>query len=138
MRVSPVALLFMLCATTIESFVITPSLVSQRSGVPSKSFKALPYESFDSVQQSAIHLWDSYATLLKEKPLETKSITAAILACTGDAVAQILAGRQTRANDEEATFSYDPRRGLAFMGFGALYTGLFQHYWFGFLDQVRP
>ena len=69
------------------------------------------------------HAWASYATLLKEKPLETKSITAATLAFTGDALAQF------RSKEP-----YDVRRGLAFLGFGALYTGCFQHFWFNFLS----
>lgn len=90
-----------------------------------------PYESFDSVTQSVTHLWEIYGTLLREQPVETKSITAATLASTGDAVAQFLSSRK---NESEA-FQYDPRRGAAFLAFGALYTGCFQHYWFDFLEK---
>ena len=70
--------------------------------------------------------WETYSSMLREKPVATKAATAAILCFTGDAVAQ------ARTTSEEP---YDIRRGLAFLAFGALYTGCFQHHWFSFLQQ---
>lgn len=78
----------------------------------------LPLESLESLRQSALHLFESYGVLLREKPLATKATTAAVLACTGDAVAQFRAH-----NKGEEKFNYDARRGAAYLAFGALYTG---------------
>jgi hypothetical protein len=85
-----------------------------------------PYHSF----QFQSHLTNdtllqTYTTLLQSHPLTTKSLTAALLACAGDAIAQ------SRSSAE----SYDIRRGFAFVVFGAAYTGAFQHYWFGYLSE---
>jgi hypothetical protein len=87
--------------------------------------------------------WETYSTLLVEKPLETKAITAAVLASSGDAVAQFRsftggASNSTNTVDALKAFAaniYDPKRGLAFLAFGALYTGCFQHVWFSFLNS---
>jgi hypothetical protein len=70
------------------------------------------------------NLLQTYADLLRLHPLPTKSATAAILACLGDAIAQRRSSSET----------YDARRGIAFLLFGASYTGAFQHFWFNFLQ----
>ena len=67
-------------------------------------------------------LLKSYGDLLVTHPLETKAGTAAVLATVGDAIAQ---------KSSDASKEYDPTRGMSFALFAAMYTGAFQHYWFG-------
>ena len=72
------------------------------------------------------NLLELYTMQLKHHPYGTKAITSAVLACTGDAIAQF------RAKSDDN--SYDVKRGLGFLCFGALYTGIFQAWWF---EQLR-
>ena len=67
-------------------------------------------------------LLKSYGDLLVTHPLETKVGTVAALATVGDAIAQ---------KSSDASKEYDPSRGISFALFAAMYTGAFQHYWFG-------
>ena len=74
---------------------------------------------------SGSNLLDFYAAQLRERPVLTKASTAAILGSLGDAIAQ------SRSKQD----FYDPKRGMTFLLFGALYTGAFQHVWFGYLSS---
>jgi hypothetical protein len=78
---------------------------------------------------TSTNLLEAYGTVLRNHPLTTKSVTAAILSCTGDAIAQF------RSKGDDYTFQYDAKRGATFLAFGALYTGAFQHIWFNYLSQ---
>lgn len=60
--------------------------------------------------------------------------TAAFLGAAGDAVAQRATPSRIDANGEEATFEFDTKRGLSMVAFSAIYTGLFQTWWIGFLQ----
>jgi Mpv17 / PMP22 family len=81
--------------------------------------------SLSSVAATSGHLLQAYGNLLRQHPIATKGVTAAILASAGDAIAQ------WRSESD----SYDLKRGAAFFTFGALYTGAFQHFWFTFMTS---
>jgi len=83
-----------------------------------------------------IQAWDTYSRLLQEQPVRTKAATAATLCFLGDAVAQLKAtsDNNNNNNSDNNNNNYSIRRGLAFLLFGALYTGAFQHHWFQFLQ----
>ncbi|KAL3792633.1 hypothetical protein ACHAWO_003176 [Cyclotella atomus] len=123
-------LLIAILATQASSFVIPHSKffactsIQQRSSNLS-SHLPIP-ELLLAVQDDnqSYNLLQTYADLLRLHPLPTKSVTAAILACLGDAIAQRRSSSET----------YDARRGIAFLLFGASYTGAFQHVWFNFLQ----
>jgi len=80
---------------------------------------------------SARHAWEAYGRSLIDHPLATKAVTATTLAVAGDAVAQ-LSAVSSSPNGEEG---YDLRRALSLGLFAALYTGAFQHFWFGWLNS---
>lgn len=73
---------------------------------------------------AGLKLLKSYETLLHAHPLMTKAATAGCLAALGDAVAQ-----------KQAEEKYDALRGVSFAFFAAAYTGAFQHFWFGWLND---
>lgn len=69
--------------------------------------------------------------LLRTRPLLTKSLTGACLAGTGDII--------TQTYETKHEFSVDPlRRWLGFCTFGALWTGIINHYWLGYLARRFP
>jgi hypothetical protein len=60
--------------------------------------------------------------------------TAAFLGAAGDAVAQRAAPSRIDAKGREASFEFDTKRGLSMVSFSAIYTGVFQTWWIGFLQ----
>lgn len=84
--------------------------------------------------KAAHHAWEVYGDALRDSPLVTKAATATTLAVTGDAVAQFSA-MSASSSREESTVKYDPTRALSLGLFAALYTGAFQHFWFGWLNS---
>ena len=85
-------------------------------------------------------LFSAYNGMLQDEPLLTKALTAGTLAATGDMVAQRLSASRSHILSYEDRqplfeFEYDARRGATFALFGAAYTGSFQHFWFGWLND---
>lgn len=85
---------------------------------------APPELDIDLLQQTA----EAYTDSLKTNPIPTKFVTAAVLATAGDAVSQ----------GSEKDTPYDWLRGLSFALFGGIYTGTFQHWWFGVMSTFVP
>jgi len=71
--------------------------------------------------------WQAYDHALHNHPLETKMVTSAVCAAAGDWIAQ--------RSSSSGTFVYDWGRALAFMAFGATYSGAFQHFFFDLLNM---
>jgi len=71
-----------------------------------------------------VRLATAYSTALVTTPLYTKAATAALVAATGDAIAQ--------ASDDSA--AYNSARGQSFTAFGAVYSGAWQHHLFDWLN----
>ena len=106
-----------------------PTAFSKRN---SQQLKLAPFPDFTISQEtieSSKNLFHHYESLLVSYPLTTKAVTSGILATAGDAIAQV------GTRDKDRPFQYDPLRGLVYLGFGAAYTGAFQHFWFQFLGS---
>ncbi len=73
-----------------------------------------------------LRLAGAYGNSLIHAPLPTKVYTAALIAATGDALAQF----------DGHPENYDVARGATFALFGATYTGAFQHALFGWLGSI--
>ena len=96
---------------------LTPSLIHDFGIATSQETAFLPN-----------NLLLTYQSWLNQNPIAAKATTSAILASIGDAIAQF------RSTKKDQIFQYDIKRGIYFLGFGALYTGAFQHFWFQFLE----
>lgn len=86
-------------------------------------------------------LWQSYCTVLDEKPLITKIITGIVGAILGDLLAQYFSHRSNKQEalkkgDAAPSFSYDFARALRLVAFGAVIGTPLAHYWFKFLDET--
>mmetsp|Transcript_21905 Transcript_21905/g.27097 ORF Transcript_21905/g.27097 Transcript_21905/m.27097 type:complete len:445 (+) Transcript_21905:83-1417(+) len=144
-------LTFLLSNTVVSSFVIKPrhSLISHPNTLvhhkrsEATNLNLVPFHALHdatlSLSQQTIansrNLFEIYANSLKTSPIITKSLTSGILATLGDAIAQILSSKDDVKDDEDSGFQYDIQRGICFLGFGALYTGTFQHFWFQYLGS---
>jgi protein Mpv17 len=111
--------------------VAAPVVVKLQEAVAAAQAGPIASQVHDAVLHStqSIHfspansrLLNLYGELLVKHPLETKVGTAAVLATVGDAIAQ---------KSSDASKQYDMTRGASFALFAAMYTGAFQHYWFG-------
>ena len=74
----------------------------------------------------------AYTRLLESDPVATKIATAAVLGAAGDAVAQLTEAAQKRS---EPLFAFDANRALSMVAFSAVYTGAFQAWWIGTLQE---
>ena len=98
------------------------------------SMSILPHDFTLAVKQSS-NLLEAYGALLRVYPLVTKSVTASLLAFVGDSIAQYsTALPKNRREEQSANLLYDWKRGLTFLFFGAVYTGVLQHFWFNYLN----
>jgi hypothetical protein len=87
-----------------------------------------------------------YERALQARPITTKAATGASLGFAGDLAAQRLPvpqQRHHRADDTTkvqapAARDIDWGRLSGFTAFGALYVGLFNHHWFGWLSRRIP
>ena len=134
---SSILLLTPLLSVAGVSGFVTPRHVNVQSPTFCRRVEAnlTPFSLHDfdlTLSQNAIEtsktLLQSYQASLTENPITTKLITSAILTSVGDAIAQY-------GSKGDEPFQYDAKRGICFLGFGALYTGVFQHFWFQFLSS---
>ena len=75
-----------------------------------------------------------YDHLLTEHPLSTKCTTAAILAVTGDSLAQAIG--QYRSTGTMSGFKLDVDRSLTFCLAGGVVPALMFHPWYNWLDRL--
>jgi hypothetical protein len=81
-----------------------------------------------------------YVACLTKLPLLTKALTAGIIGCFGDTVAQVHEER-IRNKEEGVTFdvqNYDRRRGLSIILDGVFVTGPLLHFVYNLLERMFP
>jgi Mpv17 / PMP22 family len=87
------------------------------------------------LKSSATSILQRYNLCLKSNPLLTKSTTGFVLAGAGDLIAQ----RIDKSKGGITTKTHDPwRRFFVFAAYGCLWTGPFNHFWFGYLARRFP
>jgi hypothetical protein len=117
----------------VSGFTMRPQSYPVKYASPSK-LELMPFPDLALSQETietSKHVFHVYGDALAQYPVTTKAITSGILATVGDAIAQV----SSHNGYDGKPFSYDYSRGLCFLGFGAVYTGVFQHYWFDFLGS---
>eukprot|EP01043_Picozoa_sp_COSAG02_P014448 COSAG02_NODE_596_length_19794_cov_14.707591_4_plen_198_part_00 len=97
-----------------------------------KSTPITEMKGFKHSPRKFVGLLAPYESALATRPVLTKCVTGGVLAFLGDLVAQ-------RVNNvQKGKLQFDERRLAAFTVFGVGWTGLFNHYWFGWLATVIP
>lgn len=76
-----------------------------------------------------------YSKLLRQRPVLTKSITAAAVGTAGDGVAQSL---ELRYRDKSNRGQFDVRRTLVFASFAGLIGAPISHFWYLYLGRKFP
>mmetsp|Transcript_1106 Transcript_1106/g.1376 ORF Transcript_1106/g.1376 Transcript_1106/m.1376 type:complete len:295 (-) Transcript_1106:138-1022(-) len=74
---------------------------------------------------------NSYSDMLRDRPLATKAATAGVVSALGDAMAQ----RRDASSLNISSKEYDIMKGASMIIFSVLYAGIFQHYWFDWLNN---
>ena len=106
----------------------TDSAVNNNESIPSDSLEIEPTKAAAAITTSTltssiVSLAQKYNTLLDTKPIATKSITASLIFCLSDIVAQ-----KIEKGDEDKEF--DKKRTIAIMIVGLIY-GRALHTWYG-------
>ena len=91
--------------------------------------------------------WARYHQLLHDHPVATNSVTAGVMAFTGDVIAQSIertllaeaavAGSPRRADAvAQPPVPYSATRGLTMFGWGVSMGGTVMHWWFSYLARL--
>ncbi|EPS65622.1 hypothetical protein M569_09156, partial [Genlisea aurea] len=81
-----------------------------------------------SSEKFGLLVW--YLSKLQNRPISTKSVTAALIYAAADATSQKLVG--------EASEEYNIARTLRVAGYGMLLLGPSLHYWYNFMSRIFP
>ncbi|KAJ1626939.1 hypothetical protein T492DRAFT_842768 [Pavlovales sp. CCMP2436] len=79
-----------------------------------------------------------YGAELVEHPLKTHVVTAASLFLVGDAISQSIQAARAIREPGDAPVAYDVRRAASFGLFSAMWSGVFQAWWFDLLNGNIP
>ncbi|EYU42710.1 hypothetical protein ABFS82_14G104800 [Erythranthe guttata] len=77
-----------------------------------------------------------YLSMIKHRPIATKSITSALIYTAADLSSQTITGGDS--NSDSNSSGYDLVRTLRMAGYGMLIIGPSLHYWFNFVSRVFP